>query len=285
MKRDVFDNDAIIVIPTYNEKENIVKLIYKIWALKISFDILVVDDNSPDKTAEVVKKLLIRPERKGELYVIEREAKLGLGTAYIHAFKEILKKYNHKYIFQMDADLSHYPEYLIKLYNEVKYRSDIAIGSRYHKWRISVINWPLKRLVISMIGQVYLRIVMSCMPICDSTGGFKGFKRHVLEQIDLDKITSTGYCFQIEMNFRAFKGGFKIVEIPIIFKDRNKGSSKMCNSIVREALIQPVKLRVKSIVRPGSFVNKTIDKNLKKLNTDNQKEENAEKKEKPQLVA
>lgn len=235
------NSSKIVIIPTYNEKENIEKIIREILSLKESFHILVVDDGSPDGTADIVKRL--QPEYSGSLHIIERAGKQGLGTAYITGFNwSISHKYD--YIFEMDADFSHNPQDLPKLYDACSNGADLAIGSRYCKG-ISVINWPIGRVIMSYYASAYVRKVLG-MKIFDTTAGFKCYKREVLERIDFDKIRMKGYGFQIEMKFKTWKHGFKIVEVPIIFKDRTKGSSKMSGGIFNEALWGVLKMKIRS---------------------------------------
>ncbi|HMA62378.1 MAG TPA: polyprenol monophosphomannose synthase [bacterium] len=228
-------NNAVVIIPTYNEKNNIEFVINKLIGFNV--DILIVDDNSPDGTAQVVKDLQNKYENK--IYLIEREGKLGLGTAYIEGFKWALQQ-TYEYILEMDADLSHDPRDVPRLINECKLNYDLVIGSRYCKG-VNVINWPLKRLIISYIASRYTRFITR-LPVQDPTAGFKCFKRKVLERINLDDVKSTGYAFQIEMNYRAFKEGFYLREIPIIFTERTEGESKMSKQIVFEAILMVWKL-------------------------------------------
>ena len=232
-------SDSIVIIPTYNEKENIENIIRKVFSFKKEFHILIVDDGSPDGTADIVKKLQNNfPEK---LFLIEREGKLGLGTAYITAFHwAIDKKYD--FIFEMDADFSHPPHDLINLYDACKNKgADLSVGSRYIKG-ISVVNWPLGRILMSYYASMYVRTVLG-MKIKDTTAGFVCYKRDVLETIGIDDIHMKGYGFQIEMKFRSFKLGYKITEVPIIFTDRTEGSSKMSGGIFSEAFWGVIKLR------------------------------------------
>ena len=237
-------SDSLVIIPTYKEKENIENIIRKVFSLNKDFDILVVEDNSPDGTADIVKRLMSEfPER---LFIEERKGKLGLGTAYIHGFKWALKR-KYEYIFEMDADFSHNPEDLIKLYNAcAKDGADLAIGSRYITG-VNVVNWPIGRVLMSYYASSYVRFITR-MKIMDTTAGFKCYTRKVLETIKLDKIKFTGYAFQIEMKFTSWKLGFKIKEVPIIFTDRTLGESKMNKSIFREAIFGVVDLRWRSIL-------------------------------------
>ncbi len=228
---------SVVVIPTYNEKENIQKLVYAILKLPLPFLIIIVDDNSPDGTGKIADEL--HNENPDRVHVIHRQGKMGLGRAYISGFKYALEL-GADYIFEMDADFSHSPEKL-PIFLEAINDCDIVIGSRYIKG-ISVINWPLRRLFLSVIASYYVRFITG-MQIQDTTTGFKCFKRKVLESINLDAVDSDGYSFQIEMNFRALKKGFKIKEIPIIFVDRHVGTSKMSRSIMIEAIIMVWKLK------------------------------------------
>ena len=229
----------LVIIPTYNELDNIEKVIRKIISLEIVFDILIVDDNSPDGTAILVKDFIKEfPER---LFLAEREKKSGLGTAYIYGFKWALQK-GYEYIFEMDADFSHDPNDLIRLYDACANRGfDVSIGSRYITGA-NVVNWPLNRILISYWASLYVRAITG-IHIKDTTAGFKCYKRKVLETIDLDAIKFIGYAFQIEMKFTAWKFGFKIVEIPIVFTDRVVGQSKMSKNIFMEAFLGVIKLK------------------------------------------
>lgn len=230
----------LIIIPTYNEIENIEKLIYEIGELDRTLDILIVDDNSPDGTGEAVRKLM---ERLNNLFLIQREGKLGLGTAYVAGFKYALEN-GYDIIFEMDADFSHDPKEIPNFLNAIN-EADLVIGSRYIKG-VNVVNWPLSRLLLSYFANRYTRLVTG-LPLCDSTGGFKCFRRTVLESINLEEIRSGGYSFQIEMNFKAWKKGFQLKEIPIIFIDRAVGKSKMSKLIIREAVWMVWKLKFKSL--------------------------------------
>ena len=238
-------SDSLIIIPTYNEKENIEKIIHKIFSLEKSFHILVVDDGSPDGTANIVKSL--QSEYREKLHIQERTGKLGLGTAYIHGFKWALEK-EYQYIFEMDADFSHDPNDLIRLYNAIALEGgDLSIGSRYVKG-VNIVNWPMMRLLISFFASKYVKIITG-MPIHDSTAGFKCYKRAVLETINFDKIKFVGYAFQIEMKFKTWKYGFNIVEIPVIFTDRAVGTSKMSGGIFFEAVFGVIQMKVKSFFK------------------------------------
>ncbi len=238
-------NDSLIIIPTYNEKENIEKIILKIFSLEKAFHILIIDDGSPDGTSDIVKGLINRyPEA---LHIEERKGKLGLGTAYIHGFKWALKK-DYKYIFEMDADFSHNPEDLIRLYNaNAEHGGEVAIGSRYVKG-VNIVNWPMSRLLMSFFASKYVRIITG-MPINDSTAGFKCYKREVLQTINLDEIQFVGYAFQIEMKFKSWKYGFNVVEVPVIFTDRTEGTSKMSGGIFFEAVFGVIQMKIKSFFR------------------------------------
>lgn len=237
--------ENIVLIPTYNEKENIKKLVNMIFSLPVEFHILVIDDNSPDGTSDIVKEL--QNSFPGKLHLIQRPEKQGLGTAYIKGFKWALS-YPYKYIYQIDADLSHNPSDLTRLYKScAEEDADLAIGSRYISG-VNVINWPIGRVLISYFASVYVRMITR-MKIMDTTAGFKCYKREVLETINLDKIHFKGYAFQIEMKFNAWKYGFKIVEIPIIFTERQEGSSKMAKGIVYEAVWGVVKMKISSFFK------------------------------------
>ena len=232
----------LIIIPTYNEKENIEKIILKVFSLDVDFDILIVDDGSPDGTANIVKE--IQKTYPEKLHIVERTGKLGLGTAYIFGFKWALKN-NYDYIFEMDADFSHDPDDLIRLYKAChEEKGDVAIGSRYIKG-VNIVNWPMSRLLMSFFASKYVKIITG-MPIHDSTAGFKCYKRAVLEKINLEKIQFVGYAFQIEMKFTAWKYGFNVVEVPVIFTDRQEGESKMSGGIFFEAFFGVMQMKIKS---------------------------------------
>lgn len=236
-------SNKIVIIPTYKEKENIESIIRVVFALEEKFDMLIIDDNSPDGTANIVKGL-IQNEFSDRLFIIERPGKLGLGTAYITGFKWSLE-HNYDYIFEMDADFSHPPEKLIDLYNAcAKDGFDMSIGSRYVSG-VNVVNWPLGRVLMSYFGSKYVRMITG-MKIMDTTAGFKCYTRKVLEAIDLDKIKMKGYGFQIEMKFTAWKKKFKIKEVPIIFTDRKQGTSKMSGGIFGEAVWGVLKMKISS---------------------------------------
>ena len=237
--------NAVVIIPTYNEIENIEAIIKAVFEQSDFVNILVVDDNSPDLTALKVKELQKEfPER---LFIEIRKEKSGLGTAYIHGFKWALKN-NYDYIFEMDADFSHNPEDLIKLYNACHLEQyDVAIGSRYIKG-VNVVNWPMNRVLMSYIASIYVRIITG-MKIHDTTAGFVCYKRKVLESLDLNKIKFIGYAFQIEMKFKAYLKKFNIVEIPVIFTDRTKGQSKLSSGIISEAIFGVISMKIKSIFK------------------------------------
>jgi len=232
---------TLIIIPTYNELENLPRLLPEVLSKDESIDVLIVDDNSPDGTAAFVESQM---KNNNRIHLIKRQSKQGLGTAYIAGFKYALQN-NFQIIFEMDADFSHDPKEIPRFLDEIK-NSDVILGSRYING-VNVINWPLRRLLLSSFANLYTRVITG-MPIHDATGGFKCFRREVLEAIDLDRVTSNGYAFQIEMTFKAWKKGFKVKEIPIIFVDRVKGKSKMSKKIVREAVTMVWKLRIKSIL-------------------------------------
>ncbi|MGV8815516.1 MAG: polyprenol monophosphomannose synthase [Gelidibacter sp.] len=235
--------DAIVIIPTYNEIENIGAIIFAVFAQDEAIDILVVDDNSPDLTAETVKSL--QKEFPNRLYLLQRETKTGLGTAYIEGFKWCLEK-EYEYIFEMDADFSHNPDDLVKLYHAcAKEGADVAIGSRYITG-VNVVNWPMNRILLSYFASKYVRLVTR-MKIQDTTAGFVCYRRKVLETINLDAIKFVGYAFQIEMKFKAHLKGFKIVEVPVIFTDRAKGKSKMSSGIISEAIFGVMYMKLKSL--------------------------------------
>ncbi len=237
-------SDSIVIIPTFNEIENIELIIRAVFSLEKSFDILVVDDNSPDLTHLKVEEL---QKEFNNLYLEVRTEKSGLGTAYIHGFKWSLK-HDYNYIFEMDADFSHNPKDLIKLYNACHIDgADMSIGSRYIKG-VNVVNWPLSRVILSYFASIYVRVITG-MKIKDTTAGFICYKRHVLESMELDKIKFIGYAFQIEMKFRAFINKFKIVEVPVIFTDRTRGESKLSKGIISEAIFGVIKMKFNSIFK------------------------------------
>jgi dolichol-phosphate mannosyltransferase len=236
-------NDALVIIPTYNEIENIEAIIRKVFSLSKKFDILIVDDGSPDQTAQKVQEL--QQEFSENLYLEQRTGKLGLGTAYIHGFKYALKK-GYDYIFEMDADFSHNPDDLLKLYEACHNDGfEMAIGSRYITG-VNVVNWSMERVMMSYFASKYVRFITG-MPIKDATAGFKCYTKRVLETINLDKVRFVGYAFQIEMKFQTWKYGFKIKEVPIIFTDRAKGNSKMSSKIFKEAFLGVMSLKIMSI--------------------------------------
>ena len=235
-------SESLVIIPTYNEKENIEKIIRKVFSLPHPFHILIIEDGSPDGTAVIVKGLI--PEFPNKLFIEERKGKLGLGTAYIKGFKWALEK-GYEYIFEMDADFSHNPEDLIHLHKACVKGADVAVGSRYVKGG-KVHNWPMSRILMSYFASVYVRIIL-WLPVSDTTAGFKCYKRKVLEAIDLDSIKFMGYAFQIEMKYTAWKKGFKIVEVPITFIDRVEGVSKMSTKIFKEAFWGVLDMRRKKI--------------------------------------
>ncbi len=239
-------SDTLVIIPTFNEKENIEKIIRKVFSLPKVFHVLIVEDNSPDGTAAIVKKLM--KEFPDKLFIEERKGKLGLGTAYIHGFKWALER-DYKYVNEMDADFSHNPDDLIRLYNALaKDGYDVSIGSRYIKG-VNVVNWPMSRILMSYFASMYVRIITR-IPVQDTTAGFVCYTRGVLENIDLDKVKFIGYAFQIEMKFTAWKLGYKIKEVDVIFTDRTEGTSKMSGGIFKEAIFGVLQLRLKSIFKP-----------------------------------
>jgi dolichol-phosphate mannosyltransferase len=237
-------NERLVIIPTFNEKENIEKIIRRIFNLKPDFDILIVDDNSPDGTGNIVKILM--NEFNDRLFLLERPGKQGLGTAYITGFKWALH-HAYEYIFEMDADFSHDPNDLVRLHKACLNGADLSIGSRY-KSGVNVVNWPMGRVLISYFASAYVRFITG-MNIRDTTDGFKCYRKKVLETIELDKIRFKGYAFQIEMKFIAWKYGFNIVEVPIIFTERREGTSKMSGKIVYEAVWGVIKMKVNSWFR------------------------------------
>ncbi|MDE3052441.1 MAG: polyprenol monophosphomannose synthase [Gemmatimonadota bacterium] len=232
---------ALVTVPTYNERENIARIIDAVLGQDPRLEMLIVDDGSPDGTADIVKGIMAANPR---VHILERPKKLGLGTAYLAGFGWALE-HQYDYMFEMDADFSHDPKHLVEFLAAVQ-DADLVLGSRYLKGRVSVVNWPISRLLLSYFANVYARAITG-LPVWDSTGGFKCFRRSVLEAIDFDRVHSNGYAFQIEMSFRAWKKGFRIKEIPIIFVDRTEGTSKMSKAIVREAIWMVWWLRLKSI--------------------------------------
>ena len=245
--------EKLVIIPTFNEKENIEKIIGAVISLQLNYHILIIDDNSPDGTAEIVKALM--PKYSGQLFLEQRIGKLGLGTAYIYGFKWAIEK-GYRFIFEMDADFSHNPNDLERLYQACKNGAGLAVGSRYVKGG-AVANWPADRIILSRGASLYTRII-TWMPVKDPTAGFVCYTKEVLEAINLDGIEFVGYAFQIEMKFAAWKLGYKIIEVPIIFQDRTSGVSKMNKSIVKEGILGVLKLRWNSL-----FINyrKQVKKN------------------------
>ena len=236
----------LIIIPTYNEKENIVKMVRRVMALSLGFDLLIVDDSSPDGTAQLVREL--QPEFEGRLHLVERAGKLGLGTAYIYGFKWALER-DYARIFEMDCDFSHNPDDLARLDSMLE-EKDVAIGSRYSKG-VNVVNWPMGRLLMSYFASKYVRFVTR-MPVYDATAGFVGYRREVLESIDFDRVQMNGYGFQIEMKYSAWRLGYQIGEVSIIFIDRTEGTSKMSSGIFGEAFFGVLKLPFRRIRRRKS---------------------------------
>lgn len=243
--------ERLVIIPTYNEKENIEAILRAVFGLSLEFHVLVVDDGSPDGTADIVKRL--QGEFPSQLYIEQRSGKLGLGTAYIHGFNYALVN-GYQYIFEMDADFSHNPQDLIRLYEACSEEGfDLAVGSRYVNG-VNVVNWPMGRVLMSYFAGKYVRLVTG-MPINDPTAGFKCYRRKVLETLDLDKIRFVGYAFQIDMKFEAWRYGFKIKEVTIIFTDRTKGQSKMSIGIFKEALLGVLEIKIKSYFKHYKLVN------------------------------
>ncbi|UOE46850.1 polyprenol monophosphomannose synthase [Mucilaginibacter sp. SMC90] len=236
--------DSIVIIPTYNEKENIERMIRKVFSLPHDFHVLIIDDGSPDGTPQIVKSL--QAEYDGSLFMEERAGKQGLGTAYIHGFKWCIARH-YDYIFEMDADFSHNPDDLLKLRQACIDGADAAVGSRYVTG-VNVVNWPMSRVLMSYFASVYVRFITG-MKVQDATAGFMCYKRKVLETVRLDKIKFVGYAFQIEMKYTTLKHGFKLVEVPIIFTDRTAGSSKMSTRIFREAFLGVIQMKINSIFR------------------------------------
>ena len=238
--------DKLVIIPTYNEKENIEAIITAVMNLPLEFHVLIIDDGSPDGTANIVKDLMAN-KYTGKLHLVERAGKLGLGTAYITGFKWAIE-HKYDYIFEMDADFSHNPQDLLKLYDACSNQgADVAIGSRYVSG-VNVVNWPMGRVLMSYFASKYVRFVLG-VNIHDTTAGFKCYRRQVLETIELDKIRFKGYAFQIEMKYTAYKCGFTIKEVPIIFINRVLGTSKMSGGIFSEALLGVIKLKLNSLTR------------------------------------
>lgn len=243
----------IVIIPTYNEIENVSDIVERVMALPGNFEVLIIDDGSPDGTAQVVRSMqIVHPTR---IHLMERSGKMGLGTAYIAGFKHALAK-GYEYIFEMDADFSHNPDDLVRLYEACAVQGyDMAIGSRYITG-VNVVNWPMGRVLMSFFASKYVQLITG-IPIKDTTAGFKCYHRTVLEAINLDEIRFIGYAFQIEMKFTAWKLGFNIVEVPIIFTDRTRGSSKMSKHIFREAVFGVIYMKVKSWFKPYK-INRTV---------------------------
>jgi dolichol-phosphate mannosyltransferase len=236
-------NHGLVIIPTFNEIENVENIIRAVFSLEKQFHVLIVDDNSPDKTFE--KVIQLQPEFKDQLFLEVRKKKSGLGTAYVHGFKWALAR-NYEFIFEMDADFSHNPIDLERLHEMcASGEADMVIGSRYVKG-VNVVNWPLSRVLLSYFASIYVKMITG-MKIHDATAGFVCYNRKVLETLKLNKIKFVGYAFQIEMKYRAFSRGFKIVEIPIIFTDRTKGVSKMSNAIIKEAVFGVISLRIRKL--------------------------------------
>lgn len=235
-------SNSLVIIPTYNEKENIERMIRKVFSLPYAFHLLIIDDGSPDGTASIVKSLM--QEFNGKLFLEERKGKLGLGTAYIHGFKWALAR-SYQFIFEMDCDFSHNPDDLIRLREACVNGGDVAIGSRYVKGG-KIENWPMGRVLMSYCASIYVRIIL-WVPFKDTTAGFKCYKRAVLERINFDSIKFIGYAFQIEMKYLAYKLGFKVVEVPITFTDRVEGASKMSKGIFKEAILGVLKMKFMTI--------------------------------------
>ena len=236
--------DSIVIIPTYNEKENIEQMIRKVFSLPHNFHLLIIDDGSPDGTSNIIKGL--QTEFTDKLFLVERAGKQGLGTAYIHGFKWAIEQ-QYNYIFEMDADFSHNPDDLIKLKEACENGADMSVGSRYVNG-VNVVNWPMSRVLMSYFASVYVRFITG-MKIQDFTAGFVCYKRKVLETIQLDRIKFVGYAFQIEMKFTTVKHGFKLTEVPIIFTDRTAGASKMSKGIFKEAILGVILMKLNSFFR------------------------------------
>ena len=234
--------ESLVIIPTYNEIENIERMLDTVMSLERPFDVLIVDDGSPDGTAEKVREKM--SQHKGRIHIEERTGKLGLGTAYIHGFKWALAR-DYDYIFEMDCDFSHNPEDLSRLQEACERGAGVAIGSRYVKG-VNVVNWPMSRVLLSYFASVYVRFITG-MPIQDSTAGFKCYRRSTLESIDFSNIQFVGYAFQIEMKFTAWRKGIDVVEVPVIFTDRTEGESKMSSGIIKEAIFGVIKLKLRSL--------------------------------------
>lgn len=233
----------LVIIPTFNERENLPRIVPAVLAVNSAFDVLIVDDNSPDRTGDLADEMGVGNDR---VHAIHRQSKEGLGTAYLEGFRWALSR-DYALIFEMDADLSHDPGALERLVNATA-DADVVVGSRYVDGRVNVINWPLSRLIISLFGSWYARTITR-LPLRDATGGFNCFRREVLETLDLNRIESNGYSFQIELKFRAWKKGFRLTEVPIVFTERETGESKMSKKIVREAIWRVWRLRWLDLVR------------------------------------
>jgi dolichol-phosphate mannosyltransferase len=233
---------SLVIIPTYNEIENIEKMLETVMNLERTFDVLIVDDGSPDGTADCVRKLMAKYD--GRIHLEERTGKLGLGTAYIHGFKWALAR-DYEYVFEMDCDFSHNPEDLPRLEAACIEDAGVAVGSRYVTG-VNVVNWPMSRVLLSYFASVYVRFITG-MPIQDATAGFKCYRRSTLEAIDFSKIQFVGYAFQIEMKFTAWRKGIEVVEVPVIFTDRTEGESKMSSGIIKEAIFGVIKLKLRSL--------------------------------------
>lgn len=246
-------SDSVVIIPTYNEKENIEAIIRAVFALPKDFHILIVDDGSPDGTASIVKSM--QTEFSDRLFIEERSGKLGLGTAYIHGFRWAIAR-GYDYVFEMDADFSHNPKDLLRLYDACAVQGgDMAVGSRYINHLVNVVNWPIGRVLMSYFASAYVRVVTG-LNVYDTTAGFACYRREVLENIELEKIQFKGYAFQIEMKFTTWKCGYRIVEVPIVFTNRELGTSKMSGGIFNEAVLGVVKLRWRSFFR--KYPQKTV---------------------------
>ncbi len=240
--------DALVIIPTYNERENIEAMVRKVMSLTHPFDLLIIDDGSPDGTSEIVRNL--QQEYPHRLHLETRSGKLGLGTAYIHGFKYALH-HKYEYIFEMDADFSHRPSDLPRLYRACVNGADVVVGSRYKKG-VNVVNWPLYRILLSYGASFYVKLITG-MKVHDPTAGFVCYKRKVLETLDLDSVKFIGYAFQIEMKYRAYLKKFRIEEVSIIFTDREKGKSKMSTSIIWEAVFGVISMRIRSLFKRNGF--------------------------------
>ncbi|MDX5405367.1 MAG: polyprenol monophosphomannose synthase [Bacteroidota bacterium] len=239
------EKETLVIIPTYKEKENIEKILRKVMDLPLEFHVLVVDDNSPDGTGDIVRSLMV--EFPGRIHLEVRQKKTGLGTAYIHGFRWALSE-GYQFIFEMDADFSHNPEDLPRLYHEAAVNGfDLVVGSRYVKG-VNVVNWPMSRVLLSFFASKYVRFITG-IPIHDTTAGFICYRRKVLETINFDRIQFVGYAFQIEMKFKTWKYGFKLKEIPVIFTDRTAGKSKMTKGIISEAVFGVIKLKLASLFK------------------------------------